>query len=199
MHQEPDENTVLAAQLARWMYERPGVTIQAAKQAAGHMASVPQSLVYRHLEILELQHDGPWVVRNRHYEALETALGLMEAFESALVQPEVRLSGRLTLGYWNQSAEIRIRVHASAVDVLTVLDPLGLEVHDECVSTRFGPCTAWVDDRTPPMLRVIGVPPSARKFADEPLVTGVVHPPMGLLKVRELWQRYSAGDQPVTE
>lgn len=109
----PDSSSQ-AAQLADWMHRRPGSTLRAAKQALPVDSSLSPAEVFQHLEILERQHDGPAVVQQRYIDAYEAALGVMEALDEALLRPEVRLSGRLVQGHWNQSAEIRIRVHAAA-------------------------------------------------------------------------------------
>ena len=105
------------------MHRRPGSTLRAAKQALPVDSSLSPAEVFQHLEILERQHDGPSAVQQRYFDAYEAALGVMEALDEALLRPEVRLSGRLVQGYWNQSAEIRIRVHATAEEVLASVQP----------------------------------------------------------------------------
>ena len=115
------------AHLADWMYRRPGSTLRAAKQALQVNTSISPAEVFRHLEILERQNDGPLVVQQRYFDACEAALGLMEALDEALLRPDVRLTGRLVQGHWNQSAEIRLRVHASAEEVRPVLEHLAFD------------------------------------------------------------------------
>ena len=179
----PDSSSQ-AAQLADWMHRRPGSTLRAAKQALPVDSSLSPAEVFQHLEILERQHDGPAVVQQRYIDAYEAALGVMEALDESLLRPEVRLSGRLLQGHWNQSAEIRIRVHAAAEEVRLVLDHLAFDPRSETMSTRVGPCTAWIDDRSPPMMRVICVPPPARELANESLVAGGTTAPLDLNQVR---------------
>ena len=158
--------------------------MRAAKQALRVDLSLSPAEVFQHLEILERQHDGPAVVQQRYRDAYEAALGVMEALDEALLRPEVRLSGRLVQGHWNQSAEIRIRVHATAEEVRPVLEHLAFDPRAETMSTRVGPCTAWIDDQSPPMIRVICVPPPGRKLANESLVAGGATVPLDLDDVR---------------
>ena len=179
----PDSSSQ-AAQLADWMHRRPGSTLRAAKQALPVDSPLSPAEVFQHLEILERQHDGPAVVQQRYIDAYEAALGVMEALDEALLRPEVRLSGRLVQGHWNQSAEIRIRVHAAAEEVRPILEHLAFDPRAETMSTRVGPCTAWIDDQSPPMMRVICVPPPARELANEPLVAGRTTAPLDLNEVR---------------
>ena len=179
----PDSSSQ-AAQLADWMHRRPGSTLRAAKQALLVDTSLSPVEVFQHLEILERQKDGPSVVQQRYFEAYEAALGVMEALDEALLRPDVRLTGRLVQGHWNQSAEIRIRVHAAADEVRAVLEHLAFDPRAETMSTRVGPCTAWIDDQSPPMIRVICVPPPGRKLAHESLVAGGATVPLDLDDVR---------------
>ena len=166
------------------MHRRPGSTLRAAKQALPVDSPFSPAEVFQHLEILERQHDGPAVVQQRYIDAYEAALGVMEALDESLLRPEVRLSGRLVQGHWNQSAEIRIRVHAAAEEVRLVLEHLAFDPRAETMNTRVGPCTAWIDDQSPPMMRVICVPPPARELANEPLVAGGTTAPLDLNEVR---------------
>ena len=179
----PDSSSQ-AAQLADWMHRRPGSTLRAAKQALLVDTSLSPVEVFQHLEILEHQKDGPSVVQQRYFDAYEAALGVMEALDEALLRPDVRLTGRLVQGHWNQSAEIRIRVHAAAEEVRPVLEHLAFDPRAESMSTRVGPCTAWIDDESPPMIRVICVPPPGRKLANESLVAGGATVPLDLDDVR---------------
>ena len=179
----PDSSSQ-AAQLADWMHRRPGSTLRAAKHSLQVDRSISPAEVFQHLEILERQQDGPSVVQQRYFDAYEAALGVMEVLDEALLRPEVRLSGRLVQGHWNQSAEIRIRVHAAAEEVRFVLERLGFDPRAETMNTRVGPCTAWIDDQSPPMMRVICVPPPAREFANEPLVAGGTTDHLDLNEVR---------------
>lgn len=194
----PDSSSQ-AAQLAKWMHQRPGSTLRAAKQALLLDVSISAAEVFRHLEFLECQHDGPAVVQQRYVDAFEAALGVMEALEAALLHPEVRLSGRLVQGHWNQSAEIRVRVHAEAEEVRPILEALAMEPRAEMMNTRVGPCTVWMDDQTPPMIRVICAPPPARSIVNESLVAGGTTLPMGLDDVRRRCRELGSGGQPVTE
>ncbi|MEC8092976.1 MAG: hypothetical protein VX155_03995 [Planctomycetota bacterium] len=180
------------AHLADWMYRRPGSTLRAAKQALQVNTSISPAEVFRHLEILERQNDGPLVVQQRYFDACEAALGLMEALDEALLRPDVRLTGRLVQGHWNQSAEIRLRVHAPAEEVRPVLEHLAFDPRSETMSTRVGLCTAWIDDQSPPMIRVISVPPPARKFANESLVGGTTVP-LDLDEVRRRCLKHRRG------
>ena len=181
------------------MQRRPGATLRAAKQALLMDGAISPAEVFRHLEFLECQHDGPSVVQQRYVDAFEAALGVMEALEAALLRPDVRLSGRLVQGHWNQSAEIRVRVHADAEEVRSILEGLDLQTRAEMMNTRVGPCTVWIDDQTPPMIRVICVPPPARKIANESLVAGATTLPMNLDEVRRRCREIGSGGQPVTE
>ena len=175
------------------MYRRPGSTLRAAKQALQVNTSISPAEVFRHLEILERQNDGPLVVQQRYFDACEAALGLMEALDEALLRPDVRLTGRLVQGHWNQSAEIRLRVHASAEEVRPVLEHLAFDPRSETMSTRVGPCAAWIDDQSPPKIRVICVPPPARKFANESLVVGGTTVPLDLDEVRRRCLKHRRG------
>ena len=85
------------------MHRRPGSTLRAAKQALPVDSSLSPAEVFQHLEILERQQDGPSVVQQRYFDAYEAALGVMEVLDESLLRPEVRLSGRLVQGHWNQS------------------------------------------------------------------------------------------------
>lgn len=179
----PDSSSQ-AAQLADWMHRRPGSPLRAAKQALLVDTSPSPVEVFQHLEILERQKDGPSVVQQRYFDAYEAALGVMEALDDALLRPDVRLTGRLVQGHWNQSAEIRLRVHAAAEEVRAILEDLAFDPRAETMSTRVGPCTAWIDDQSPPMIRVICVPPLGRQLANESLVAGGATVPLDLNNVR---------------
>ena len=132
------------------MHRRPGSTLRAAKQALLVDTSLSPVEVFQHLEILERQKDGPSVVQQRYFEAYEAALGVMEALDEALLRPDVRLTGRLVQGHWNQSAEIRIRVHAAAEEVRAVLEHLAFDTlysffpgHDRGSIQRVLSCRLW--------------------------------------------------------
>ena len=84
------------------------------------------------------------------------------SLDEALLRPDVRLTGRLVRRHWNQSAEIRLRVHA-AEEVRLVLEHLAFDPRVGTDEHSVGSCTAWIDDQSPPMIRVICVPPPARK------------------------------------
>ena len=82
---------------------------------------------------------------------VRSGLAVMEALDEALLRPEVRLSGRLVQGHWNQSAEFAFvctRPRRRSDLSLNIWRSIPVRKH----GTRVEICT-WIDDQSPPMMR----------------------------------------------